>query len=207
MLLLLCFHIRFSTCGILYSYRRVCTVRGEMCGFPLTRTVRHHIHRHCCVVLRPATRWSTTTAVPRSNGSRGVPSGILLTTHTHIYTIFPCCRCAPRVYIHTQVYIHRIHYTLVVVVPRVSATSSAPRFPLLRYWHIASLSFPPLHSTLFYTTRPILRSRLRVHCKCTCVFVCALACLCVFCVCSHYGVYTNVYNRVLPGTCSRCVYA
>jgi len=60
---ILCIHIYifliwFSTRGILYSYRRVCTVRGEMCGFPLTRSDRHnHRHRHgtkaggACVVI------------------------------------------------------------------------------------------------------------------------------------------------------------
>lgn len=66
------------------------------------------------------------------------------------HTLFPCCRCAPRfcivyIYIRSNTHMHaRIIYVSKYSVsscsvPRVSATS-APRFPLLRYWHIASLS-------------------------------------------------------------------
>lgn len=96
---------------------------------------------------------------PRSNGSRGVPGGILLTTHIHSLNIptLPMCAVCQYIYKYTNIhiYIYTLYYTIVhthtVVysrVPRVSATSAPPRFPLLRYWHI------PLSSHQGFSTRP-----------------------------------------------------
>jgi len=167
-----CFCILFSTRGILFSYRRVRTVRGEMCadspwpgpsadsggGAAIAVTAiatvvccsPHPFHRRRYVLVTVLSY----TPFPRSNGSRGVPSGILLTTNTHI--IFPRCRCAP-LYIFIYYYIHLIHmiihlhamyitllYTRRSRPPRLGhVDTKVPFIALLTYWHIASLSFAP----------------------------------------------------------------
>lgn len=129
---MVCFLFGFSIRGILYGYRRVCTVRGEMCGFPLTRSDRRRRHRHCCV-LSPAPPLPHRPSLPflRSNGSRGVPSGILLTTHTHTlararahthirysHVAAVPARLCILLYIHTYVRIRTsiLRYTLILVI-------------------------------------------------------------------------------------------
>lgn len=172
-----------------------------MCGFPLTRSDRHRRrrqrYRHCYVVPRSTSTSSPFYSIPRSNGSRGVPSGILLTTH-NIPTL-PLCAARLCIYVfiyisvhtysyeHIYLYTHLHLYVYKVVVPRVSATSP-PRFPLLRYWHIASLFPPPFSLVTTHPYLPYHRSGLEVNSK-------------YVCVCVRARARTNVYNRVLPGTC------
>lgn len=64
--------------------------------------------------------------------------------HTYTHTLFPRCRCAPNTDTHTYIYLYT-HTNACIIIqssssspPRVTATSSAPRFLVLRYWHIAS---------------------------------------------------------------------
>lgn len=111
--MLLCFHIRFSTSGILCSYRRVRTVRGEMCGFPLTRSV-HTTHIVTAVLssapLLPINdhHRSPVKRVTRSPQRNLTHNSHIHTHYTHNNPMLPMCTV--RLYTqHTQVYISYIH--------------------------------------------------------------------------------------------------
>uniref|UniRef100_A0A2S2NZU0 Uncharacterized protein n=1 Tax=Schizaphis graminum TaxID=13262 RepID=A0A2S2NZU0_SCHGA len=161
-------------------------VRGEMCGFPLTRSDRRTstppssaappppLHRrHIAmagavrVLLSPALSAATTspfTTVPPVKRVTRSPQRNLtqnIHTHTHTHSLFPRCRCAQNTLTHTYIciYIHTYYMRaslysrrLLLPLPRVTATSSAPRFLVLRYWHIASSSLSPRRSP--HTGRP-----------------------------------------------------
>lgn len=120
-----------------------------MCGFPLTRSRRHAAstaappsHRHgrlcvCCYTRHcPPPPHRPPLPFPRSNGSRGVPSGILLTTYTHTHTLSPRCRCAQNTlaHIYTCIYIH----TCV----RASLYSRRPLPPTPRHGHVVGTKVP-----------------------------------------------------------------
>jgi len=111
-----------------------------MCGFPLTRSYRHNLRiatalrQAVRVLLSPALSSTTSppiTTVPRSNGSRGVPSGILLTTHTHTHThiipTLPLCTKHRHTHKHIFIYTHECVHHYIVVVVVVPHPSSRPR--------------------------------------------------------------------------------
>lgn len=180
----LCFLIwHNTTCGILYSYRRVCTVRGEMCGFPLTRSGRRH--RRCCVVPRSTTTRHPTTPFPRSNGSRGVPSGILLTTHS-IPTLPLCTRAF--LYVHSYEVCLYIYIHSHIRPPRLGHVGTKVPFIALLAYRVSPLLTKSHNFVFRRPSNPLLLSFQTMSPLCVCTF-------------------TNVYNRVLPGTCSRRAYA
>lgn len=142
-----------------------CTWRNVR--IPLTLSDR--LHRRCCVVLRSTTA-TPSTPFPRSNGSRGVPSGILLTTHI----IFPRCRCAPRistcilcihecVYIYTYIHIHVYIYLYTHGCsrpPRLGHVGTKVPFIALLAYRVSLLSSSN-PTTLFSAGRPTRSSYLR----------------------------------------------
>lgn len=164
-----------------------------MCGFPLTRSDRRRRrrqrYRHCCVVPRSTSTSSPFYTIPRSNGSRGVPSGILLTTH-NIPTL-PLC--AARLYVYTYTSVYNLHlytlthtnvyiytYTCIYIrihsrrPPRLSHVATKVPFIALLAYRVP-LPSPPFSLDATHPYPPFHRSGLEVNSNCVCV--CAYQCL------------------------------
>jgi len=102
------------------------------------------------VLLSPAL--SSTTSPPftshyRSPGQTGHEESPAesYSQHTHIIPTLPLCTK----HTHTHIYLYIHTYACIIIQsssppPRVTATSLAPRFLVLRYWHIASFLSPRL---------------------------------------------------------------
>lgn len=202
-----------------------------MCGFPLTRSRRHAAstaappsHRHgrlcvCCYPRHcPPPPHRPSLPFPRSNGSRGVPSGILLTTFTHTHTLSPRCRCAQNTLTHIYICIY-IHTCV-----RASLYSRRPLpLPLTpRHGHVVGTKVPCI-ALLAYRVVPLPSASRHTHTHThrstpphTHIVVVAAATRArprpsgatgppalVRATRARARTQTaNVYNRVLPGTCS-----
>lgn len=109
-----CFFVWFWTRGILFCYREVCTVRGEMCGFPLTRPDHHRTDTRPPSPLRVVPRTAATTPIrhrsPGQTGHEESPAESY-SQHTHTHTL--CSHVAAVrhafVYIFTHLLIHRVY--------------------------------------------------------------------------------------------------
>lgn len=181
-----------------------------MCGFPLTRSDRRrHRHHHCCVILRPAIRRSTTTTIPPvKRVTRSPQRNLTHNTHTNAQYSHVADVRRTFIHIHTHIkthaykFIHRIIYSSPASRPRRRHQGSL--------YCVIGISRPSSHRPTVVCCPPPVPTFSVLDYESTvtkCMSVCVYELDVYAYLCAVTTVYTNVYNRVLPGTCSRCVYA
>lgn len=153
---------QFSTHQALFSHRSACTVRGEMCGFPLTRgadrrarpptpVVRLYTLRRvfCSPLPSSAAAQLRYRVPPVKRVTRSPQRNLTHNARTHKHNVLPTLPLfAARLYIYTRLHTRTYIIIIIVCMYKIRKQSSSPasrppghvgtKVPLLRYWHIAS---------------------------------------------------------------------